>query len=326
MLPYESRTSTIITKKESTTSPKYGSDPQSRPVEKLLRYGIINVDKQKGPTSHQVSAYIQKILGVNRAGHAGTLDPRVTGVLPIATGTATRIVQALINQGKEYVCLMHIHAPVDDQVIRASAKKLTGTIAQLPPIKSAVKRQLRNRTIYYLNILEINDQDVLFVVGCQAGTYIRKLCTDWGKLLDTQAHMVELRRTRAAGFSEDSAVSLVDVQDAYWFWKNEGNEKYIRNVIQPMERAIKYVPKIWVVDSAVESLCHGSNLNAPGISALESDIKVGNIVAVMTLKNELVGLGEAVLSSAAIEKMDRGICYKMQKIFMDAGTYPKITR
>ena len=147
----------VLVKKETETDWNYGSDPNKRDIKELINYGIINLNKPSGPTSHQVSDYVQKILGIKKSGHSGTLDPKVTGVLPIALGKATRIVQALLKLGKEYVCLMYLHRPVSEKDIRENVKKFIGKINQLPPIKSAVKRRLRTREIYSFDVLEIED-------------------------------------------------------------------------------------------------------------------------------------------------------------------------
>jgi H/ACA ribonucleoprotein complex subunit 4 len=150
------------------------------------------VDKPSGPTSHQISAYVKDILAIDKAGHSGTLDPKVTGVLPVTTGRATKGVQLLIKAGKEYVALMHIHKDIDEAEVRKACEEFIGKIQQLPPIRSSVKRQLRTRSIYYFEIIEIEGRDVLFRVGCEAGTYIRKLIHDLGQRLGCGAHMVTL--------------------------------------------------------------------------------------------------------------------------------------
>ena len=214
LLPFEEVKRDILVKREAETSPKFGCKPEDRTAEQLLNLGIINIDKPKGPTSHQVSAYVQKILDSCKGGHSGTLDPKVTGVLPTAVGKATRIVQALLVAGKEYVCLMHVHKELPQDQIFKVMKEFTGKITQLPPVKSAVKRQWRERSVYYIDVLDIVGQDVLFIIGCQAGTYIRKICHDIGKSLGCGAHMAELRRTKAGPFSESTLVSLHDLTDA----------------------------------------------------------------------------------------------------------------
>ncbi len=325
MLPFERGSRSILIKREAESSDRFGSPPEKRTAEELIDYGIVNIDKPRGPTSHQVSDYVKKILHIGKAGHSGTLDPKVTGVLPIALGRGTRIVQGLLTAGKEYIALMHLHDDIAEGKIISVCKTFTGKISQLPPVKSSVKRQLRYRRIYYLDILEIEGRDVLFMVGAQAGTYIRKLCFDIGQKIGCGAHMAELRRTKAGPFNESSIVTLQDLADSYYFYK-KGNEKYIRRIVQPIESAVAHLPKIWVMDTTVDTLCHGASLKLPGISRLESDIQVGDPVAIMTLKEELIALGRAGMTSKEMSKKDRGIAASSHKVFMLPGTYPKIEK
>ena len=205
--------------------------------------------------------------------------------------------------------------------MRKTCDSFIGKIQQLPPIKSAVKRQLRTRSIYYLEIMEIDNKDVLFRVGTEAGTYIRKLIHDIGKKLGTGAHMAELRRTKAGPFGESSLFTLQDLADSYHYWKEEGNEKFIRKVIQPVENAVSHLPKVWVFDTTVDSLCHGIDLKMPGISKVDSGIEKEGNVAIMTLKNELVALGSAIASSDQMVRDQRGIAVKTHKVFMKPDTY-----
>jgi len=325
-LPFESIQRNILVKKEFETSGKFGCDPDKRPIEKLIDLGVSNIDKPAGPTSHQVSAYAKQIMHMSKAGHSGTLDPNVTGVLAVAYGRATRVTQALLTAGKEYVCIMHLHADITEEKIRKACNEFLGTISQLPPLKSAVKRQVRERDIYYLDIIEIDGREVLFKVGCEAGTYIRKLCTDIGKKLGTQAHMAELRRTKAGPFSEKTIITLQQLQDAYTYWKEDGNEKQLRKCILPVENAVTHLPKIWISDYAVESLCHGSPLHIPGISKLHDSIKYNDPIAIMTIRGELVALGTAKMNSQEIMMKERGVTAVVDAVFMEEGTYPKVTR
>ncbi len=325
LLPFEKIKREVVERVKAKTDPKFGSMPDQRIVSEMITYGIVNIDKPKGPTSHQVSAYVQKILGITKSGHSGTLDPGVTGVLPVALGRATRIVQALLPAGKEYVCLMHVHKPVDKEVLFRSINEYTGQITQMPPIRSAVKRQYRQRRIYYIDVIEIEGQDILFRIGCQAGTYIRKYVHDFGQKIGVGAHMAELRRTRAGPFDESTAVTLHDLMDAYYYWKEEGNEEMIKKIIQPVENAVAHLPKIWILDSAVNSLCHGADLNVPGISLFETGIEKEDTVAIMTLKGELVCLGTAVLASSQM-KAEYGLAVKTSKVFMLPDTYPKLPK
>ena len=322
-LPFEKNKREILVRKDSETSDKFGVYPGKRTVEQLLNLGVINIDKPAGPTSHQVSAYLQKILGVKKGGHSGTLDPNVTGVLPVAVSKATKVIQTLLNAGKEYVCLMHLHREVPEYELYQAFEKFTGKIKQLPPIKSSVKRQLRERRIYYIEVLGLEKQDVLFRVGCQAGTYIRKLVHDMGQELKCGAHMAELRRTRAGPFSEEGLFTLQDVADAWYYYKKHHNEKFIRKVIRPVEEAVRHLPKVWVMDTTVDSLCHGASLAVPGIAKLESGISQGEVVAVFTLKDELVCYGKAIFTSKEMMG-EKGMAVEAGKVIMEPGTYPRI--
>ena len=321
-LPFELEQPSIVVKRKAVTSKDYGDDPNNRDVNYLLKHGVINLDKYKGPTSHQVTDYAKKVLNLKKAGHSGTLDPGVTGVLPIALEDSTRVVQVLLKAGKEYICIMHLHKEVDETKLLSTIKQFVGEISQKPPIKSAVKRRVRQRQIYYLKVLEINSKDVLFFVGCEAGTYIRKLVHDIGKKLGVGAHMAELRRTKAGPFDETSLTTLQELADAVYYYK-EGNPKLLKQIIQPLESAIAHLSKIWVLDTSVNSLCHGASLSLPGIAKYTDNIKIGKQVAVLTLKDELICLGACQLDLKGFEQK-RGVAVKDMKVFMSRNTYPKV--
>jgi H/ACA ribonucleoprotein complex subunit 4 len=306
----------IFIKKEEKST--FGKSPEERTTKELINYGIVNLDKLKGPSSHQTSDYVKKILKIDKAGHSGTLDPAVTGVQPVALGKATRITQFLLTAPKEYVCLMHLHQEVEEEKLREVINNFIGKIKQLPPIKSAVKRELREREIYEFEIIEIKDNDVLFRVKCQAGTYIRKLCHDIGEALKVGAHMAELRRTQAGPFrEEDNLVTLNDLQDAFHYYTEEDNDKFLRHCIQPIENALKYMSKCWIFDTTIESVSHGRDIGIPGISKLEN-FKKNETVAVMTIKGELVTIGEALMSAVEINTKSKGLAIKVKKVFMDS--------
>ena len=305
----------VFIKKPSTGS--WGQEPEKRPIKELISNGMVNIDKPKGPTSHQVSDYAQKILGIEKAGHSGTLDPQVTGVQPLGLGKSTRITEFLLTAPKEYVGVMHLHKEVERETLNSAIEKFIGKIQQLPPIKSAVKRELRTREIYEFEILEIKEKDVLFRVKCQAGTYIRKLCHDLGQALGTGAHMAELRRTRAGPFGEeDHLVTLQDLQDALYLYEKEGKEEFLRYCLQPVETALKYIPKCWVLDTALLSISHGRDLSIPGVSSLEN-FRKGDVVAVMSLKGELIAIGEAAMSAVEINTQSKGMAIKVKKVFKE---------
>jgi H/ACA ribonucleoprotein complex subunit 4 len=179
---------------------------------------------------------------------------------------------------------------------------------------------MRTRTIYYLDILEIDGKDVLFKTGTEAGTYIRKLIHDLGQKLKAGAHMAELRRTKAGPFDESTLFTLQELADAYHFWKEEKNGRFLRKVIQPVEKGVSHLPKVWVFDTTVESLCHGVDLKVPGISKLNDSIAQNETVAIMTLKNELVALGTAKMNSQGMLG-EKGVAVQTEKVFMLPGAY-----
>lgn len=194
----------------------------------------------------------------------------------------------ILVAGKEYVALMKLHQLVDEKRVREACQGFIGEISQMPPLKSAVKRVRRTRQIYYLDVLEIRGTEVLFRVGCEAGTYIRTLCVDIGKRMGVGAQLQELRRTRVGTFAEDVAVTLQDLKDAYVFWKESGDEKEVRRAILPMERLLDVVPKIVVRDSAVDALCHGANLAIPGVVEIDAEMRRGDVAAVLSLKGRVL--------------------------------------
>ncbi|RLG55794.1 MAG: RNA-guided pseudouridylation complex pseudouridine synthase subunit Cbf5 [Candidatus Hydrothermarchaeota archaeon] len=322
-LPFEKERK-LITKRKTETDERFGKRPEERSVEEHIKYGIINLDKPRGPTSHEVVAWVKKILNVKKAGHGGTLDPKVSGVLPIAIEESTKIVQTILPAAKEYVCVMHLHGDVEKRDIKRVFKEFEGEIIQRPPIKSAVKRRLRTRRIYYLELIEFKEKDVLFRVGCDAGTYIRKLCHDIGEVLGCGAHMKELRRTKSGSFTEETLVTLHDVVDAYKFWKDYRKEEYIKKVIRPVEEALIYTPKVVIRDSAVDAICHGADLAIPGIVKVDSEIEIGDLVGIFTLKGELVAIGEALMDTKTILMEDYGIAVKTKRVLMKPSTYPRM--
>jgi H/ACA ribonucleoprotein complex subunit 4 len=234
------------------------------------------------------------------------------------------VIQALLLAGKEYVCVMRLHSLVPENKIKQVLEEFQGPIYQRPPVRSSVKRRLRTRTIYYNELLEIKEKNVLFKVGCEAGTYIRKLCYDIGEVLGCGAHMQELRRTRVGPFTEDETlVTLHDVSYLYSQWQENNDEAILRKFVFPMEKALELLPKIHVRDSAVDALCHGAHLTAPGVLSLDAGIKIGDTVAVLTQKEEAITLSKAVVSSENILKMDHGFVAKTLRVMMPRGVYPK---
>lgn len=316
----------VIQRASDTTNPEYGFPSlDNLPIKYLLENGIIVLDKPAGPTSHEVATWVKKILEVDRVGHGGTLDPGVTGILPTGVGNATKAMQALIPAGKEYVCVLELHHPTPEDEIRRVISEFVGKIYQKPPLRSSVKRVTRVREIYYNEILEISARIVLFRVGCQAGTYVRKLCFDIGEALGVGGHMRELRRTRVGTFREDEHLcSLYDLKDAYIFWKENGEEQLLRRYLLPTEFALGHLPFIQIRDSAVDAICHGADLAATGVVRLNTGIKNGDLSLIKTLKGEAVALAKSNDTSERIAKAKSGIVATSERVLMVRGRYPQM--
>jgi len=289
----------------------------------VFRRGVFIADKPQGPTSHQVSAWARDLVGAERAGHAGTLDPRVTGVLPIAFNEATRALDALLVGDKEYVGVMELHQDVPDEKLRGMFQRFTGPVYQTPPVRSAVKRVMRVRTIYELELLERESRLVLFRARCESGTYIRTLANDLGEALGVGGHLADLRRTRAGPFRETDARPLTDLQDAVVTWREEKDDAAVRRLVLPMERLIDHLPKIVVRDTAVDAVCHGADLMIPGVSSMDPAIAKGALVALLTAKGEGIALGRALLTPHQVESAKKGVAADTERVLMEPGTYPK---
>jgi H/ACA ribonucleoprotein complex subunit 4 len=313
-----------LVKTQAKTNPHYGCKPSERSIHDLLDSSIVILDKPCGPTSHQVDSWVKNIFSLEKVGHGGTLDPNATGVLPLALGRATRALDALLPGGKEYVAIMQLHKDLDDKKIHEVCNSFVGGVRQLPPVRSAVKRVQRKRSIYYLDILQIQGREVVFRVGCESGTYIRTLCVDIGRKLKTGAHLAELRRTRVAHLHEQDAVLLQDVKDAYVFYKEEQDEQQLRRLLLPVETIVRYLPMIVIRDSAVDALCHGAELAVPGVVEIDAEIKKGALIAVKTLKGEAVAIATSMMPTEQIIEKDTGICAQLEKVLMKKGTYPAI--
>jgi len=303
---------------------KWGKRPSDRTVGELLRGGIIILDKPAGPTSHQASAWVRDALCMDKAGHGGTLDPYVSGVLPVTLGETFRLTDVVLSSDKEYVCLMRLHADRSEERIREVLSRFVGRIYQLPPVRSAVKRQLRIRRIKELEVLEISGRDVLFRVSCDAGTYIRTLCVDVGDVLGCGASMTELRRTRSGRMTEDRAHTLQEIRDAYVFWQQYGHPEYLRDMIIPLEALVEPLPKVVVKATAVDAVCHGASLAVKGVHMLDVDIRKNALVAMMTARGELIGLGRMAMSTEKVMAAKSGVAVETKRILMDRGHYPRM--
>ncbi|KAK3685421.1 centromere/microtubule binding protein CBF5 [Podospora appendiculata] len=306
-----------------------GSNPAKRDIKSYVSSGVINLDKPSNPSSHEVVAWIKRMLRVEKTGHSGTLDPKVTGCLIVCVDRATRLVKAQQGAGKEYVCVIRLHEsiPGGEAAFAQALETLTGALFQRPPLISAVKRQLRIRTIHEVKMIEFDNERHLgvFWVSCEAGTYIRTLCVHLGLLLGVGAHMQELRRVRSGvmGESDGKMVSLHDVLDAQWQFDNGGDEQYLRKVIQPLETLLVTYKRIVVKDSAVNAVCYGAKLMLPGVLRFDSGIDAHEEVVLITTKGEAIAIGIAQMATPDLSSCDHGVAAKVKRCIMERDLYPR---
>lgn len=317
----------LLVRSSHFTPIPHGCSPLKRDLQSYVRSGVINLDKPSNPSSHEVVAWIRRILRVEKTGHSGTLDPKVTGCLIVCIDRATRLVKSQQGAGKEYVAVLRLHDSLSDvKKLPQAIETLTGALFQRPPLISAVKRQLRIRTIYESKLLEFDNRRHLavFWVSCEAGTYIRTLCVHLGLILGVGGHMQELRRVRSGALSEnDDIVSMHDVLDAQWLYDNQRDESYLRRVIRPLESLLVGYKRIVVKDSAVNAVCYGAKLMIPGLLRYEAQIELHEEVVLMTTKGEAIALAIAQMTTADLATADHGIVAKVKRCIMERDTYPR---
>ncbi|RLG14842.1 MAG: RNA-guided pseudouridylation complex pseudouridine synthase subunit Cbf5 [Candidatus Nanohalarchaeota archaeon] len=315
----------IAKKEKDETNWKYGCLPHKRKIKDLLENGIVVVNKHNGPTSHDIVEMVKKILNLKKTGHSGTLDPIVCGVLPLTLNNATKMASLISKQGKEYVCIMHLHKDMNERDVKTALMNFVGTVRQMPPVKSAVKRQWRDRKVYNIKIIEIKGKNVLFKASVEAGFYMRKLCSDAGEKLRCGANMAKLIRIRAGPFSLEESFSVEEINKAYQEYIKTKDEIYLRKIIRPMEDGLKNTPKIIVGDKAIYSLCNGVPLYPPAIVKYTDDIRTGDYIAILSLKGEFVAIAEAEMSSDDIKKVKNKKVASIMRVLMDVDTYKGIS-
>ncbi len=283
--------------------------PSERSPAELLSFGVVNLDKPPGPSAHQVADWVRECTAesmaamseadspppIDRAAHAGTLDPKVTGSLPMLLGEATRVAQVFDDSVKEYVAVLELHGPppVD---LGAIVSEFEGRLYQKPPRKSAVSRRLRVREVHQLDILEQDGRQVLLRVRCEAGTYIRKLCHDIGLALGVGAHMGDLRRSATGRFDDSSLVTMEDFVDALAFWEDGDSDPLVSSVL-PAEAVLSTLPRVYIAPNAAHEVAEGAPVYAPGVIGVEPALEGsreperGSLVACFTPNEAAVCLG-----------------------------------
>ncbi|XP_078044787.1 dyskerin pseudouridine synthase 1 Nop60B [Augochlora pura] len=317
----------LLTRTKHYTPLACGSTPLNRDISEYIKSGCINLDKPCNPSSHEVVAWIKRILKVEKTGHSGTLDPKVSGCLIVCIDRATRLAKAQQSAGKEYISVFKLHAvPESVLKVRQSLERLQGALFQRPPLISAVKRQLRVRTVFNSTFLEYDEgrQMGVFRVSCEAGSYIRTICVHLGLFLGTGCQMQELRRCRSGVQSEmDGIVTMHDILDAQWLYDNHGDETYLRRVIKPLESLLVNYKRVIMKDSAVNAICYGAKIMLPGILMYDDGIELGQEIVLITTKGEAIALGVALMTSPTMATCDHGIAAKIKRVIMERDSYPR---
>jgi H/ACA ribonucleoprotein complex subunit 4 len=314
----------LIVIDQDITDDAYGTYYDKRTLEQLLNYGLIILDKPPGPTSHETVAWTKRILKIPKIGHSGTLDPQVSGVLPLGLGEATKALGVLLYGPKEYHALGRIHSLPSKEKLDTVLDMFRGEIFQKPPQRSSVLRQTRTRTIYELELLEQKERLLLTRILCEAGTYIRKLYYDIGEILGPGATMIELRRTRVDQFYEsDGLVTLHELANAFALWEEKKDDTKLMKMIKPVEYALSELKSVVIRDSAVDAMCHGAQLAIPGVLEISPNLRKGDIVGIYTQKGEAVALAESMMSEEEIRDATKGYAFETKRIIMAPNTYPK---
>jgi len=304
-----------------------GSSPNHRTLKEYISYGCLNLDKPSNPSSHEVVSWIKRILRVEKTGHSGTLDPKVTGCLIVCIDRATRLVKAQQSAGKEYIGVLRLHSTLPDtKKLYQAVETLTGAVFQRPPVISAVKRQLRIRTIYDMKLVEYDERRNLGILwmSCEAGTYVRTLCVHLGLLVGTGGHMQELRRVRSGVVDEnDNMVTMHDILDAQYLYDTTKDESYLRRIIMPCETLLTKHKRIVVKDSAVNAICYGAKLMIPGLLRFASNIEINDEVVLITTKGEAICLGIAMMTTPVMATVDHGAVAKIKRVIMERDVYPR---
>ena len=258
--------------------------------------GVLVLNKEAGWTSHDVVAKVRGLLGGMKVGHAGTLDPAATGVLPMLIGRATRVAEYLVDWDKEYQAVLRLGETTDTQdatgkvlaqadpsVVREEAlhdviERFRGPQRQVPPMYSAVKvggrplykaaragktveRADRPIIVHELDILAVDGRDVTLRAVCSKGTYIRTLCADIGQALGVGGHLAALQRRRVGPLSIDQALTVNQVADRLAIGT-------LSRHLVPLNQVLDRFPAIMVSDEQARLVLHGGMVTPVGIERL----------------------------------------------------------
>ncbi len=280
-------------------------------MKERLEDSVIIIDKPPGLTSHETTTFVKKITGSSRSGHAGTLDPEVSGVLPVALGRATKLLRYIAGKDKTYVGIMKFRNPQTRAQIEALFQRFTGELVQTPPKMSAVRKAPRKRRVYHLRLLEVRGRLALFETKVDAGTYIRTLCEDMGKLCGG-ARMEELRRIAVGDITEAQAVTMYDLMDAVWL-SGRSDHSMLERMLEPPEDFIG-LPRVMIKESALGSVLTGAQVMVRGLEDAGAARKGEKVAVYCGMR--FVGIGTMQASAEELRKRDRGMAVRMERVHL----------
>jgi H/ACA ribonucleoprotein complex subunit 4 len=291
--------------------------------ERIQQGAFLLVDKPRGPTSHQVAAWVRDLLGVERAGHAGTLDPHVSGLLWVGVGPALKLLPLLLDFPKRYVGVIDLHGRVPATELAAVLAEFQGPIFQTPPVRSAVRRERRVRTIYRLTLLEREGPHLLVDVTCESGTYIRSLAVDIGEALGVGAHLAELRRIGTGPFKEQQSTSLHALADAV-AQAHEGAPDALLAMLHPIEEVRREFPQVLLKPGAAAAVAHGAGVARGGIRSVSRPFPEGAQVVLIAPDGAFLGIGEARVASDRFSSMPHGWVIESRRVMVDSANYERL--
>ena len=307
------------------TNNSFGCNPEERPLEELLECGIILIDKPPGPSSHQLAAWARSMLGINRIGHGGTLDPFATGLLTLLCGRSTKITAELLRKPKSYVAVIRFKTPVPEDELKSLVDTMKGEIFNVPPKESAVKVQVRTREVSESKLVQTEEDDRvhLLSISCEAGTYIRTMVKDLGLLSGKKCELLELHRSKSGTLEDQMACSMQQLSDAVFLWKQHDDPRGLERLVCPVETVLNDIPSIVIKDGAVSALSHGAPLARPGVVSVPKGLPLGSTVLISSLKEEAVAVSELSVHSDSIPEMKSGQIAAPKTVIMPPGTYPQ---
>lgn len=288
----------------------------SRDISSRMKAGFILLDKHPGPTSHQLSAWARDLLGIDKLAHGGTLDPFASGVLPLLLGKSMKLTPLILKHEKTYIASLKLSSTATLESLNKSIKQFEGRIYNVPPEISAVKIQVRTRTIKNLNILDFDGENLLLEMDCEAGTYVRTFARDLGLLIDKKVILKELRRSKSGIFTDDMCVTMNQLSDALWKYKELGDESAMLKILHPIEELVTKFPRIIVKPSAHESLGNGATIMYPAISHISTNFKKGDDLVIHSNEGILLAIADAKLDAAIIAAKEKGAIAQPKHVFL----------